>query len=646
MGVKFYFAGNNTYYAGLISDRSQQDNIFLQNKNKGVKVMRIWAFNNGTSGSIQPSLGTYNETALRNLDYAVKKAADNGIKLSLPFVNYWPDYNGMQWYVNQKLGSGTIIKFYTDSGVKQAYKNYINMLVNRTNYYTGVKYRDYPAIFSWELGNEPRNPEDQTGNTLYNWVNEMAAYIKSLDPNHLLTTGEEGFKVNDDIMDKFEKSGVDFVRNIGNANIDYATIHLYPDNWQVTLEQIDAMINDRTAIARGIGKPIVMAEYGRKASDRDTVFTRWHNLGTNSTNDMDGFMPWQMEVSPWDGNYGFTFTSSTATLIANLAALQNSKCVGSGTPTPTPTAGPTPTPGSGTMITEAETGTLSGTVVSTSRAGYSGSGYVTSFDNTGDALTVNVNVASAGSYNLKIRYASEFGDKPNYVYVNGNNLGEKNFTLTTTFTELNIGAISLNAGNNTIKVEKSWGWIDVDYIKVEGGSTATPTPTPTPTPSATATPTPTPSGVTIKANFENTTESWTGLNIAAGPWPVTEWKYNGSYSLKADVNLSNNAAYELYKVANDNFSGKSQFKAVVRHATWGTTGGMTAKIYIKTGSGWTWYDGGAVAINSGTGGTVLTLNLPGVANLDQVKEYGVEYRAGSSGASGSTSIYIDYVTIQ
>ena len=184
------------------------------------------------------------------------------------------------------------------------------------------------------------------------------------------------------------------------------------------------------------------------------------------------------------------------------------------TPTPTPTLTPAPTPGGSIITVEAETGTLSGTVVSTSRAGYSGFGYVTSFDNTGDAVTVNVNVPSAGSYNLKIRYASEFEDKQNYVYVNDTNLGEKNFTQTTTFMELNIGAITLNSGTNTINVEKSWGWIDVDYFKVEGGSSATPTPTPTPggdlctgeTPSASATQT----GQTAAEAFDNnfTTSKW------------------------------------------------------------------------------------------------------------------------------------------
>ncbi len=41
--------------------------------------------------------------------------------------------------------------FYTDSNCKQAYRNYVNMLLQRTNTYTGVQYKNDPTIFSFEL---------------------------------------------------------------------------------------------------------------------------------------------------------------------------------------------------------------------------------------------------------------------------------------------------------------------------------------------------------------------------------------------------------------------------------------------------------------------------------------------------------------
>ncbi len=41
--------------------------------------------------------------------------------------------------------------FYTDYNCKQAYMNYVNMLLQRTNTYTGVQYKNDPTIFSFEL---------------------------------------------------------------------------------------------------------------------------------------------------------------------------------------------------------------------------------------------------------------------------------------------------------------------------------------------------------------------------------------------------------------------------------------------------------------------------------------------------------------
>jgi endo-1,4-beta-mannosidase len=55
----------------------------------------------------------------------------------------------MRWYVDQILGQGYDKEmFYTDPRVKQAYMDYVRLLVNRRNTLTGVPYKDDPTIFS------------------------------------------------------------------------------------------------------------------------------------------------------------------------------------------------------------------------------------------------------------------------------------------------------------------------------------------------------------------------------------------------------------------------------------------------------------------------------------------------------------------
>lgn len=154
------------------------------------------------------------------------------------------------------------------------------------------------------------------------------------------------------------------------------------------------------------------------------------------------------------------------------------------------------------------------------------------------------------------------------------------------------------------------------------------------------------SSASVLYNFESGLAGWTGYNVTGGPWTATDWSNNGNNSLKADISLANGAQYYLMGTTTQNLSGKTQLKAVVRHSTSGNQGtGMVAKLYIKAGSSYTWTDGGGVNINSSTAGTVLTLNLSGISNLNDVKEIGVQYIAAGN-ASGATSIYLDYVTVQ
>ncbi|WP_310937337.1 glycoside hydrolase family 5 protein [Clostridium sp. SHJSY1] len=151
---------------------------------------------------------------------------------------------------------------------------------------------------------------------------------------------------------------------------------------------------------------------------------------------------------------------------------------------------------------------------------------------------------------------------------------------------------------------------------------------------------------TLLYNFDSNIDGWVGSNISGSISSSNEWNFNGGKSLKADINLSSGSQYYLARYGSQNINGKSQLKAIVRHSTSGNQGsGMGAKLYIKTGSTYQWFDGGFVNINSSTSGTELTLNLSKVSNLNDIKEIGIQYITGKN-ASGKTSIYTDYITVQ
>ena len=66
------------------------------------------------------------------------------------------------------------------------------------------------------------------------WTEEMAGYFKTIDKNHMLTTGEEGFYPQGARANQFNPgqlfatgSAQDFVANHRIANIDYAVTHIW-----------------------------------------------------------------------------------------------------------------------------------------------------------------------------------------------------------------------------------------------------------------------------------------------------------------------------------------------------------------------------------------------------------------------------------
>jgi len=580
-GKKIYFGGNNLYYLGINTSATRDDTLVAGCATKGVTVIRMWAYYNGDAGRIQPSLGVYTESALRELDYAIQDAETHGEKVILTLNNYWTDFNGMQWYVDQVEGMGhPESDFYTNAGCQTAFKNYINMLVNRTNFYTGVQYKNDPGIFSWELANEPRCPSDTTGTTLYNWIDMMASYIKGLDPNHMVSTGEEGFKLGGNGGDWTENgsTGNDFTRNISDANIDFATVHLYPTGWGKDSTWTNAFLTDRANIAHNTAhKPIVLEEYGEETStgNRDSLFSAWHSLAQNATLDYDGLMPWQMEDVD-STSFTFSFGSSTGTLVGTMCGIQASKCEGATPVAPTAPTGVTAT------------------------AGY-----------------LSVGLSWSGPYNAT-----------SYKIYRGTSAGGESTTpIATGVTTTNFSDTGLTNGV-------------AYYYKISAVNSVGESPK-----SAEVSATANTIVTTAKYDFEGTLSGWTGAGMTGGPYFTNDWAAHGVNSAKIDVNLTDSTYYWMNCVANDDYSAYTTLSAVVRSATWGTPSGLWAKLYIKTGSTSAWYDAGAVNIGSTTTGTVLTMNLTSIPNLNQIKEIGIQYGTGSSGNSGSTSLYVDYVTL-
>ena len=143
----------------------------------------------------------------------------------------------------------------------------MQQVLTRVNTYTGVAYRDDPTIMLWELANEPRATSDTSGATLEAWIDEMAAFIKGLDTNHLVATGEEGWytdKGGDWRHDGTE--GADFIRNSQSAFIDVASFHLYPFFYLMSEAEALDWINEHVQDAHEvIGKPVYLGEFGWRA---------------------------------------------------------------------------------------------------------------------------------------------------------------------------------------------------------------------------------------------------------------------------------------------------------------------------------------------------------------------------------------------
>lgn len=245
----FRFAGPNIYWLGLDENVDGVDwptpfrvrDALDTAVRMGATVVRSHTLgaSQGCEKAISPVRGEYNEEALRRVDFAIKEAGERGLRLIIPFVCNWSYYHGGRSTFTAWRGLDDPDLFYSDQEVIGDFKGYIDYILNRKNTYTGLAYKDDPTILAWELGNELNGSSAE-------WVEEIAYFIKLVDPNHLVAHGKQ-FGLEQD--------------KLHIPSLDILDVHYYPANH---LE----MLTDAEEVARA-GKVYINGEFGWPDCDLD-----------------------------------------------------------------------------------------------------------------------------------------------------------------------------------------------------------------------------------------------------------------------------------------------------------------------------------------------------------------------------------------
>lgn len=336
-GKPFRFIGANVAVMYRDEDRQRMPETLREAAKDGVRVIRVWANGEGGEDSPVRSLGgdkddwprkhpfrfspdQWNEEAFTHLDNVIAEAAKNKIYVQLCFVNWWRDTGGVTQYLRWAGVEGAAddtkpfginvekaMQFYSNEQTRKWYKTHVERIITRKNSVTGVLYKDDPTIMAWELANEAQAATSRW-NERKAWVEEMSAFVRSLDPHHLITPGTWGYR------NAVERRA--WIEEHSLPNIDFADVHNYPrddlDSFVDSPNALKEFLSNRVAASYTIGKPLVMGEFGmgpegyQNFSEADwykAFFEHSARLG------VAGAMYWILTPDPKRG-YGVTYTNN------------------------------------------------------------------------------------------------------------------------------------------------------------------------------------------------------------------------------------------------------------------------------------------------------------------------------------------------
>ena len=331
----FRFVGANVAVMYRDEDRERMPETIRRAAQAGIRVVRVWAFGEGGPNDVKPiggdfedwprhhpfrfAPGQWNEEAFVHLDKVIAEAAKNGIYVQLCLTNWWRDTGGVTQYLrwagvvdaaddSYKFGINNekAFLFYTNSETRRLYREHVEKLATRRNTVTGVLYRDDSTIFAWELMNESQVITGRWAERRA-WFAEMSAYLKSLDPNHMITPGAWGYRSSSERRE--------WLADHALPSIDYCDVHNYPrddhDSFIDSPAALKEFIENRAAAAFSLGKPLVMGEFGMSVDGHQGVSQAdWYRafFDGSAAAGAGGAMFWILTPDPRRG-YGVAYST-------------------------------------------------------------------------------------------------------------------------------------------------------------------------------------------------------------------------------------------------------------------------------------------------------------------------------------------------
>lgn len=296
-GAPYRPVGANMWYSAWLGadaefgDRARLGRELDRLAALGLNNLRIMASaeEGPLKNSIRPGFtradGSPNPELFEGLDFAMTEIARRGMTAVLVLSNFWEWSGGLQtllWRARGKhmdMGdpahpwpafADATAEFYADEQARGFYAEHLDRVVGRTNTITGQRYADDPAIFSWQLANEPRPGGSDSAiaanaDAYYEWIADSAAAIRARDPHHLVSLGQEGTQA---------ANGNEAIVQQAHRDVDYLTAHIWPLNWGwangkdlagtwPTVEaNTRAYIAAHERLAGALEMPLVIEEFG------------------------------------------------------------------------------------------------------------------------------------------------------------------------------------------------------------------------------------------------------------------------------------------------------------------------------------------------------------------------------------------------